>query len=485
MPHQVPDILKVTCWENPGSVSFAPGDYPCDVRHNTGYSPLNLRTWLKQSDTGDYTLMMLCDNPTHIEMGHMALRRMIKVAKDTGAAMVYSDHFTRTADNTLHKHPLIDCQEGSLRDDFDFGPMALFKTEVLHKATHEFHDDWCKRNIIDLDGIRYSGFYGMRLALSRLGSIVHIPEYLYTSDTSEMRSSGERIFDYQRESEAERQKELEQVCTWHLKKIGAYLPPEHYLDVNLSDGDFPVECSVIIPVLNRANTIGDAIKSVLAQEAPFKFNLIVIDNHSIDGTTEVIDSFASDTRLIHIIPERNDLGIGGCWNLGIYHELCGRFAIGLDSDDLFATPHVLETMVAKFYEENVAMVVGSYKIVDHNLQEVPPGIIAHREWTMENGRNNLLRVNGIGGPRAFFTPIYRDICLPCCSYGEDYGMGLMISRRYRVGRVWDVMTIARRGNENTDSNLSIEQESSNNLYKDRLRTWEVQARKTLMKTDNQ
>ena len=278
---------------------------------------------------------------------------------------------------------------------------------------------------------------------------------------------------------------MEAVCTWHLKKIGAYLPPEKYEDVDLSQGEFPVECSVIIPVLNRAKVIGDAIKSVLTQETTFKFNLIVIDNHSTDGTAEVIDSFASDPRLIHIIPERDDLGIGGCWNLGIYDERCGRFAIGLDSDDFFAASHALETMIAKFYEENAAMIVGSYKIVDHNLQEVPPGIIAHREWTLENGRNNLLRVNGIGGPRAFFTPIYREICLPCSSYGEDYGMGLMTSRHHRVGRVWDVMTLDRRGDDNTDSNLSIEQENTNNLYKDRLRTWEVQARQALMKTENQ
>ncbi len=426
------------------------------------------------SDNSIYGIYILC--PIHIEMGHMSLRRMIKVAEDTNAAMVYCDHYNRKSDGLIVKHPVIDYQEGSLRDDFDFGPVVLINSDALLRSCREIDND--------LKRLEFSGFYAMRLALSRVGKIVHIPEYLYTCDIIDWRSSGERIFDYQRKSEAEKQKEMEKVCTWHLNKIGAYLPPERYEDVDLSEGEFPVQCSVIIPVLNRKNTISNAIESVLAQDAPFSFNLIIIDNHSTDGTTEVIDKFADDPRLIHIIPERHDLGIGGCWNLGIYDKLCGRFAIGLDSDDLFATPHVLETMVAKFYEENAAMVVGSYKIVDYNLQEVPPGIIAHREWTLENGRNNLLRVNGIGGPRAFFTPIYRRICLPCSSYGEDYGMGLMLSRHYRVGRVWDVMTLNRRGDDNTDSNLSIEQENVNNLYKDRLRTWEVQARQALLKTEN-
>ena len=422
-------------------------------------------------DNSIYGIYIL--KPVHIEMGHMALRRMIKVAEDTGAAMVYCDHYYRLPDGSLAKHPVIDCQEGSLRDDFDFGPIVMINCNCLFKACMEIEHDF--------EELKYAGFYAERLAMSRFGKIVHIPEYLYTTNLGETRSSGERIFDYQRESEAEKQREMEVVCTWHLKKIGAYLPPEQYNDVDLTQGEFPVECSVIIPVLNRAKMIGDAIKSVLTQMATFKFNLIVIDNHSTDGTTEVIDSFTSDPRLIHIIPERYDLGIGGCWNLGIYDERCGRFAIGLDSDDLFATPHALETMISKFYEENAAMVVGTYKVVNNDLQEVAPGVIAHREWTRENGRNNLLRVNGIGGPRAFFTPIYRETCLPCSSYGEDYGMGLMISRHYRVGRVWDVMTLARRGDDNTDSHLSIEQENANNLYKDRLRTWEVQARIALNK----
>ena len=469
-------IVPITCHQ--AKIIACEGDLPLGLNnYNLNLTGFGSDWFESLKNIGDSKYGLFVLNPVQIELSHMALRRMKKVAEDTDAAMIYCDHLIRLPNGQITKHPIIDCQEGSLRDDFDFGPLVMINRNALNEACKEIEEDFGNLN--------YAGFYAVRLALSRLGKIVHIPEYLYTSEALDLRTSGERIFDYQRESEAERQKELEQVCTWHLKKIGAYLPPEQYSDVDLTQGEFPVECSVIIPVLNREKVIRDAIKSVLAQEAPFKFNLIIIDNHSTDGTTEAIDEFANDPRLIHLIPERHDLGIGGCWNLGIYDERCGRFAIGLDSDDLFATPHVLKTMVKKFYEDNTAMVVGSYKIVDHNLEEVPPGIIAHREWTLENGRNNLLRVNGIGGPRAFFTPIYRETCLPCSSYGEDYGMGLMISRHYRVGRVWDVMTLARRGDENTDSNLSIEQENANNLYKDRLRTWEVQARIALNKNKNQ
>jgi len=475
-------IPVVTC-DQATTITICNGDLPLGT-HMKGINLIGFgmhgNSWhhsckVSGCEDSNYGLFIL--NPGFIELGHMALRRMLKVANDTNAAMVYCDHYKRLPDSSLVKHPVIDYQDGSLRDDFDFGPVVLINLYALCNACSEIDND--------LKELEFSGFYAVRLALSRIGRIVHIPEFLYTSDATDLRSSGERIFDYQRDSEARKQHEMEMVCTWHLTMIGAYLPPERYNDVDLNEGEFPVECSVIIPVLNRKSTIGDAIKSVLSQKAPFKFNLIVIDNHSTDGTTEVIDTFASDPRLIHIIPERQDLGIGGCWNLGIYDERCGRFAIGLDSDDIFATHHVLETMVGKFYEVNAAMVVGSYRIVNNDLQEVPPGVIAHHEWTLENGRNNLLRVNGIGGPRAFFTPIYRKICLPCSSYGEDYGMGLMLSRHYRVGRVWDVMTLARRGDDNTDSNLTIEQENSNNLYKDRLRTWEVQARQAIMKSGNQ
>lgn len=450
-------------------LSIADGDLYCKQERHQSDDLQKLLAWSMDVDMmeiSDYLIIIL--NDIAIETGHMALRRMVKVAQDTNAAMVYADHYTRMEDGKLAKNPLIDYQEGSIRDDFDFGPMVMLRTKTFIKALREVESTF---RTLD-----FAGFYAVRLALSRMGDIIHIPEYLYTCDVIDSRSSGERIFDYQAPDSVWQQLEMEKVCSHHLKELGAFLLPTHYRNINLWEGEFPVECSVIIPVLNREKVIRDAIKSVLKQETSFDFNLIVIDNHSTDGTTEAIDEFADDPRLIHIIPERYDLGIGGCWNLGIYDERCGRFAIGLDSDDLFATPNALNTMVRKFYDENTAMVVGTYKVVNDKLQEVAPGIISHREWTYENGRNNLLRVNGIGGPRAFFTPIYRNTCLPCSSYGEDYGMGLMISRYYRVGRVWDVMTLARRGNDNTDSDLTIEQENAYNLYKDRLRSWEIQAR---------
>ena len=464
--------IKVLVFDTP--LSLSSGDLACKQISHYNYDLQQLASWSSDTDIigiSDFLVVILNDVP--IEMGHMALRRMLKVAQDTNAVMVYADHNTRLGNGQLAKHPLIDYQEGSLRDDFDFGQIVMIPTKTFFKAVRDAS--------LAFKTLDYAGFYAVRLALSRLGRIVHIPEYLYTCGEIDTRSSGERIFDYQAADAVWKQLEMEKVCTHHLQMIGAYLQPSQYRDIDLWEGSFPVECSVIIPVLNRENVIRDAIKSVLEQETRFEYNLIVVDNHSTDGTTEAIDEFADDPHLIHIIPERYDLGIGGCWNLAIYDERCGRFAIGLDSDDLFATPFALKTIINKFYDENAAMVVGTYQIVNKDLEEVAPGIIAHREWTYENGRNNLLRVNGIGGPRAFFTPIYRETCLPCSSYGEDYGMGLMISRYYKVGRVREVMTLARRGDDNTDSNLTIEQENVNNLYKDRLRTWEVQARIALNK----
>ena len=470
----------VVAWRRNSPLSFAQGDMPCELMsHKTGSPSGDLGTWGQHYHDGDYTLVVLDDVP--IEMGYMALRRMVAIAQDTGAVMLYSDYYDRQGD-TLRKHPLIDYQTGSLRDDFDFGPLVMFRTEALRAAYEELHRDWSEKNDICSDCIAHGAFYGIRLSLSRMGKIVHVPEYIYTAQPDDRRASGERIFDYQASSAVEQQHEMEQLCTWHLKRIAAYLEPGDFCDVDLSQGEFPVECSVVIPVLNRERVIRDAIRSVLAQEAPFDFNLIVVDNHSTDGTTEAIEEFASDPRLVHIVPERCDLGIGGCWNLAIYDNRCGRFAIGLDSDDIYAHPHVLSTMVAKFYEAHAAMVVGAYQIVDEKLREIPPGVIAHREWTDDNGRNNLLHVNGIGGPRAFFTPVYRALCLPGTSYGEDYAMGLMLSRRYRVGRVWDVMTLARRWDDNTDADLDIEKENANNLYKDRIRTWEVLARQNFNKS---
>ena len=448
------------------------GDINCEVVWRDKCETHRLAYWRKMSDDCEFVLVVL--RPTPVTMGHMAIRRMMSVAHDTGAVMLYSDRYTILDDGNITRNPVIDYQQGSLRDDFDFGSVIMIRADALRQAV--------SMATADFGACAYAGFYAVRLALSRIGSIEHVPELLYTDRLLDNRSSGERIFDYQRPEAKGAQREIEEVCTSHLIDVGAYLPPEQYSDVDLSEGDFAVECSVIIPVLNRVHVIEDAIKSVLSQETPFEFNLIIVDNHSTDGTSQLIEGYSKvDRRVVHIIPDRNDLGIGGCWNVGIYDSRCGRFAIGLDSDDLYACPNVLARMVAAFHEQNAAMVVGSYMIVNDEMEEIPPGKIAHNEWTLDNGRNNLLHVNGIGGPRAFFTPIYRRVCLPPTSYGEDYAMVLMISRHYRIGRVWDVMSLARRGNDNTDSHLDITLENANNTYKDRTRTWELMARIALNK----
>jgi glycosyltransferase involved in cell wall biosynthesis len=272
-----------------------------------------------------------------------------------------------------------------------------------------------------------------------------------------------------------RQIEMEQACTEHLKAIGGYLEPT-FRDIEFSETEFPCEASVIIPVRNRIRTIRDAIASVLSQKTDFKFNLIVVDNHSTDGTTEAIREFAADERVVHIIPERTDLGIGGCWNVGVHSERCGKFAVQLDSDDVYSDEKALATMVRAFYEQRCGMVVGTYMMTDFNMQMIAPGIIDHREWTPENGRNNALRINGLGAPRAFYTPLLRSLNLPNTSYGEDYAMGLRISREYQIGRVYDVVYMCRRWNGNSDAALDAVRVNNNNIYKDRLRTWELQAR---------
>ena len=404
--------------------------------------------------------------------GYKALQRMVIVARDIDAGMVYADHYNY-ADGELQKSPVIDYQEGSLRDDFDFGSVILYNTEKLKEAASRMTANY-----------KAAGNYDLRLKLSQKYAIEHIPEYLYTDVVCDTRASGERIYDYCDPKNNASQKEMEEACTEHLKVVGAYLEPSDFKDVDFDSEKFDVECTVVIPVLNRVRVIRDAIKSILSQEAPFKYNLIIVDNHSTDGTTEAIDEFAADERLVHIIPDRNDLGIGGCWNLAINDPRCGKFAIGLDSDDVYATPHTLEKMVAQFYKENAAMVCGTYVVTDVNLKEMAPGVIDHHEWTPDNGRNNLFHVNGVGGPRAFHTPIYRATNIPNTNYGEDYAMGLAITRNYRMGRVYEVMTCARRWDDNTDANLDIFKENANNLYKDRIRTWELKARINKNKNSN-
>ncbi len=358
-------------------------------------------------------------------------------------------------------------RQGSLRDDFNFGSVLFFDTAAFKRAAADFEA-----------GYKAAGLYDLRLRLSRIAPLVHINEYLYSDVTVDSRASGEKIFDYVDPRNRAAQIEMEQACTAHLKAIGAYLEP--VLEPIVFDkGDFTNEASVIIPVRNRVRTIRDAIRSVLSQKTDFPFNLIVIDNHSTDGTTEAIDEFASDPRVIHIIPERDDLGIGGCWNVGAMHPEAGKFCVQLDSDDIYADENTLAKMVKAFYDSNAGMVVGTYKLTDIDLNTIPPGVIDHKEWTPENGRNNALRINGLGAPRAFYTPMLRDIQVPNTSYGEDYALGLAFSRHHQIGRVYDVVYFCRRWEDNSDAALDIERMNANNLYKDRIRTWEVKARQEL------
>lgn len=416
------------------------------------------------ADAAKAPLTLLYTKPDVLQLGYQALERVSLIAADCGAGMLYADHY-HLKGGVRAKAPVIDYQMGSLRDDFDFGSVLVFSTAALKESASRMTADY-----------KAAGLYDLRLKLSQKYAVEHINEYLYTDVERDTRSSGQKIYDYCDPCNNAVQLEMEAACTDHLKQIGAYLAPTDFRDVDFDSEAFDVEATVVIPVLNRVRVIRDAIKSVLGQQADFKFNLIVVDNHSTDGTSEAIDEFSADPRLIHIIPERTDLGIGGCWNLAANDPRCGKFIIGLDSDDIYATPATLRTMVEQFYRENAAMVCGTYKMVDVKLNEIPPGIIDHHEWTPDNGRNNALHVNGFGGPRAFYTPIYRALQLPDTCYGEDYAMGLMVCRNYRVGRVYDVMTLARRWDDNTDANLDINKENANNLYKDRIRTWEVKAR---------
>lgn len=400
-----------------------------------------------------------------LEMGMLALDRIIGVAEDTGADMLYADHYELIAgpdgETVRRKHPLIDCQRGALRDDFDFGSVLVFRRTAFRKAVREMKADR-----------KWGAFYDLRL---RMKKIVHINEYLYTEIETDSRKSGEKQFDYVDPKNRQVQIEMEEICTDHLKRIGAWLAPD-FKEVAFGQS-FPVTATVVIPVFNRIRTVKDAVESALSQKCDFPFNVIVVDNHSSDGTTELLAQMAeADSRLVHLIPERNDLCIGGCWNLAVHHELCGEFAVQLDSDDVYSGPDTLAKIVAAFREQKCAMVVGTYQMTDFQMNPIPPGVIDHKEWTEGNGRNNALRINGLGAPRAFWTPLLRKLNLPNTSYGEDYALGLRISREYRIGRIYDVLYCCRRWEGNSDAALEIEKVNANNLYKDRVRTWELEAR---------
>ncbi len=410
-----------------------------------------------------HILLVLPENG--VEFGQYGIERLLSIAASTGAGLVYSDYYDMNA-GARTPHPVIDYSIGSIRDDFDFGPVLLMDAAAARSALEELGaTDW-----------RHAGLYALRLALSRRSLPFRIPEFLSSRIVKDFRSSGEKQFDYVDPRNREVQIEMEQAATDHLKRLGACLKAP-FKTPDLTEGRFDVEASIIIPVKDRARTIRDAVSSALKQEAPFPFNCIVVDNRSTDGTTDILREYAeSDPRLIHHIPDSEGLGIGGCWNEAIDHPRCGRFAVQLDSDDMYADPATLRRVVELFRSEQCAMVVGSYRMTDFSLKEIPPGIIDHKEWTPENGPNNALRVNGFGAPRAFFTPVIRRIRFPNVSYGEDYAVGLAVSREYKIGRIYEPIYLCRRWEGNSDSRLSIEQMNRYNTYKDRLRSIELLAR---------
>lgn len=437
-----------------------------------------VETSMRESDTvrmmaeiakTPYTLFFL--KSQYIRMGFLALERMVQVAEMTGAGMVYADHYNVSLDGKRAEAPVIDYQMGSLRDDFDFGSAILFRTDALKEAAARMTADY-----------EAAGLYDLRLKVAQKYRVEHINEFLYSEVELDTRKTGEKLFDYVDRRNRAAQIEMEKACTEYLKEVGAYLRPQ-FKEVTLEEGDFAVEASIMIPVRNRIATIHDAIRSALSQETTFKYNVFVVENgpecHSTDGTTEAIDEYKDDPRVIHIIPTRNDIGVGGSWNMAAHHPQCGRFIVQLDSDDVYSGTDTLQKMVEAFYAQRCAMIIGAYMLTDIDLNTLPPGKIDHREWTPDNGRNNALRINGLGAPRAFFTPVLRQVNLPNVNYGEDYALGLAISRHYQIGRIYDVLYNCRRWDDNSDGDLSIEKNNRNNLYKDRIRTWELMARMAL------
>ena len=425
-------------------------------------------TLMSIAENTDADYLLLCTRMTSVRWGLYALERFLRTADDTGAVMVYSDH-NSLEEGALTKHPAIDYQAGSLRDDFDFGSLWLIKSQALLDYVAQ----------TDRVDYQYAGLYDLRLYLSRKGEIFHLNEYLYTEAELDTRKSGEKQFDYVNPRNREVQIEMERACTAHLEKVGAIVDTNFYRQPDFDEQDFACEASVVIPVFNREKTIADAVKSALSQKTNFPYNVIVVNNHSTDSTGEILDSI-DDGRLIQIVPGRTDLGIGGCWNVAVNSDHCGKFAVQLDSDDLYSSPKTLQKIVDAFHEQKAAMIIGSYRMCDFDLNTLPPGLIDHKEWTEDNGCNNALRINGLGAPRAFFTPLVRQIQFPNTSYGEDYALGLAFSRRYRIGRIYDELYLCRRWGGNSDAALSVERVNANNLYKDRLRTMELKARQQML-----
>jgi hypothetical protein len=427
-------------------------------------NPIDSKTieFIRTKTATDYILFLTLE--TSIELGQFSLERFISIAESIGIGMLYSDYY-EISGNERKLHPVTDYQTGSIRDDFNFGPLLFIsKAAMLEFSNRDY---------------KYAGLYSLRLFISEKAGIMRIPEYLYSTVSLDFRKSGEKLFDYVNPQNREVQIEMERAASEHLKRIGAYLNPD-FKEISLDEIDFPYEASVIIPVKNRVKTIGDAIESVLKQKTDFSFNLIVVDNYSTDGTTEIIKDFVNkNENVIHVIPAKKDLGIGGCWNEAVNHPKCGKFSIQLDSDDIYKDSSAIQKIVDVFRKEKCAMVIGSYTLTDFQLNEITPGIIDHREWTPENGRNNALRINGLGAPRSYYTPVLRNIKIPNVSYGEDYAVCLAISRNYQIGRIYESLYYCRRWEENSDASLSIERQNINNAYKDRIRTIEIIARQKI------
>ena len=419
-------------------------------------STKKLRDIAAEADA-EYTL--LYTRETRLDWVRFGLERLLQIAADSGAAMIYADHF-----NGDKPAPVIDYQEGSLRDDFDFGGVQVYRTDLLKKAVAAMDEEY-----------EFAAMYDLRLRVSEMGPLVHANELLYYEIETDTRASGEKLFDYVDPRNRAVQVEMEKVCTAYLKRIGGYLKPV-FREVDLSEGEFPVEASVVIPCKNRVRTIGDAIRSALSQKTDFAYNVIVVDDNSDDGSVDVIKSFVGDPKLVYVAQDKTYHAIGGNWNAALHHPKCGRFALQLDSDDVYSDENTVQKFVDAFREQGCAMVVGTYRITDFEMRELPPGVIDHREWTPDNGRNNALRINGLGAPRGFWTPLLRELNFPTTKYGEDYAVALRVSREYRIGRIYDVMYNCRRWGGNSDAALDVEATNRNNLYKDRIRTWELQAR---------
>lgn len=459
MPSMAGEELELTVGSFSRSSSFS------GVTFLSGVSLRETETLRSIAEALSQKYVLIYTKDTPLEMGMFALDRMISIAEDTGADMLYADHYELIEGENgqvRRRHPLIDCQKGALRDDFDFGSVLVFKSASFRRAVRAMENDR-----------QWGALYDLRL---RMKKIVHINEYLYTEIETDLRKSGEKQFDYVDPKNRAVQIEMEEICTEHLKRVKAYLEPA-FKEPEQTGENFPVTATVVIPVYNRIRTVRDAVESALSQECDFPFNIIVVDNHSTDGTTELLAEMAAkDSRLVHVIPVKKDLCIGGCWNLAVHHQMCGEYAVQLDSDDVYSGPDTLTKIVNAFREQKCAMVVGTYQMTDFQMNPIPPGIIDHKEWTEANGRNNALRINGLGAPRAFWTPLLRKLNLPNTSYGEDYALGLRISREYRIGRIYDVLYCCRRWDGNSDAALDIEKVNANNLYKDRIRTWELEAR---------